>query len=193
MSNTLNKKILQELKEGSESAFKKVYEDNREKFLNFAKRYELTNDENIDIYQDAYIVFYETFTTGKISEMNSSVSTYLFSIGKYMILNRLRKNKKSVSSELIMEKVKDDNELFDEFVIKNEPLTVEQQLLQKHFDKLGDKCKKVLTLFYYRGFSIQEIMKTEGYNNENVVKSQKSRCLKTLKDYIKNPNPTPNE
>lgn len=193
MSETLNKKILQELKEGSESTFKRVYEDNRLKFLNFARSYGLSDDENVDIYQDAYIVFYENFTTGKISDLSSSVSTYLFSIGKYMILNKLRKNKKSVNSDLIMERVKDDNDLFDESVAHDNPLTHEQKLLQKHFDKLGDKCKKVLTLFYYRGFSIQEIMESEGYNSENVVKSQKSRCLKTLKEFIKKPNSNVNE
>ena len=148
----------------------------------------MSDDENIDIYQDAYIVFYENFTTGKMLELTSSVSTYLFSIGKYMILNQLRKNSKSVNSDLIMERVKDNNELFDESIAHDEPLTYEQELLQKHFDKLGEKCKKVLTLFYYRGFSIEEIMEAEGYNSENVVKSQKSRCLKTLKEFIKNPN-----
>ncbi len=193
MDKSTDKKILIELKKGSEKAFKKVYEENRLKFLNFARKYELSDDENIDIYQDAYIVFYENFTSGKISDLNSSVSTYLFSIGKYMILNKLRKNKKSVNSDLIMERVKDDSDLFDESVAYDEPLTHEQKLLQKHFDELGDKCKKVLMLFYYRGFSIHEIMKAEGYNSENVVKSQKSRCLKTLKEFIKNPKLNPNE
>lgn len=188
MSESVNKKILQELREGSEQAFKKVYEDNRRKFLNFARKYELSEDENIDIYQDAYIVFYENFTTGKITDLSSTVSTYLFSIGKYMILNKLKKNKKSVNSEVIMEKVNNENAFFDEEAIEAHSLTHEQELLQRHFETLGEQCKKILTLFYYRGFTIQEIMEIENYNSENVVKSQKSRCLKTLKDCIKNSN-----
>ena len=193
MDISSDKKILIELKKGSEKAFKKVYEENRLKFLNFARKYKLSDDENIDIYQDAYIVFYENFTSDKISDLKSSVSTYLFSIGKYMILNKLRTNKKNVNSDLIMERVKDNNELFDESIAHNEPLTHEQELLKKYFDELGEKCKKVLTLFYYRGFSIQEIMEAEGYNSENVVKSQKSRCLKTLKEFIKKSNTISNE
>jgi len=35
---------------------------------------------------------------------------------------------------------------------------------------------------------LDEIMSTQGYENKNVVKSQKSRCLKSLKDLILNNN-----
>ncbi len=65
------------------------------------------------------------------------------------------------------------------------PLTQEQILLRKYFKQLGEKCQQVLTLFYYRGLNIEEIVKQAGYNNANVVKAQKSRCLKTLKQLIK--------
>jgi RNA polymerase sigma-70 factor (ECF subfamily) len=43
----------------------------------------------------------------------------------------------------------------------------------------------MLTLSFYRGLSNEEIATLEGYENEAVVRSQKSRCLKTLKELIK--------
>ena len=55
---------------------------------------------------------------------------------------------------------------------------------QKHFGALGKKCQELLTLFYYRGYTIQEIMEAENYNSENVVKAAKSRCMKTLRERI---------
>jgi RNA polymerase sigma-70 factor (ECF subfamily) len=58
--------------------------------------------------------------------------------------------------------------------------------LKKYFDALGEKCQKILTLFYYQQYNIKEIMAEGNYNSENVVKSQKSRCLKTLKEAINN-------
>lgn len=104
MAKTDKDITLEELKSGSEKVLKTVYEENRDKFLNFARRYGLTEEENIDVYQDAYIVFYENVMNGKLEKLTSSVSTYLFSIGKYLIFDRMRKNKKSVSGSYDLSK-----------------------------------------------------------------------------------------
>ena len=71
-------------------------------------------------------------------------------------------------------------------VLINE-LTEEQEQLRKAFKVLGQKCKDVLTLFYYRGFDLEEIKNSLNYTNKDVVKSQKSRCLKTLRNMILKP------
>src|SRR5690606_41265434 len=71
-----------------------------------------------------------------------------------------------VNSEVIMEKVNNESALFDEAALEAHPLTHEQELLQKHFESLGEQCKKILTLFYYRGFTIQEIMRSEEHTSE---------------------------
>ena len=63
-------------------------------------------------------------------------------------------------------------------------LTEQQQRLRTFFKKLGKKCQLVLTLFYYRGLTIEEIVEHTDYGNANTVKAQKSRCLKTLKEFV---------
>lgn len=186
MQETDQNITLEELRSGSEKILKKVYEDNRAKFLNFARRYDLTEEEYIDIYQDAYIVFYENIMNGKLEKLTSSVSTYLFSIGKYLIFDRMRKNKKSVSGSYDLSKVGDSDEQVNALDLDRPVLTREQRLLKEHFKGLGAKCQELLTLFYYRGYTIQEIMEKGNYNSENVVKSAKSRCMKTLKERIQN-------
>lgn len=183
MSNLTDQNLFNALKSGSESAFKKVYEDNREKFILFAKRYELTNDEVIDIYQDAYVVFHENIVSGKIKQFTSTIGTYLFSIGKFMILDKMRKNNKTIRSEKVMNVIKEEVDIND-FEIDTEVPTKRQLLLKQFFETLGEQCQKILTLFYYRGLTIDEIMEIGNYASKNVVKSQKSRCLKTLKDKI---------
>ena len=175
---------LDELKQGSDRVLKKVYEENRDKFLNFARRYHLSEEENIDIYQDAYIIFYDNIMSGKVEEFTSSISTYLFGIGKYLIFDKMKKNKKTVRSEYDLSIVGKEDELVTTFEIEEKELTPEQELLQKHFSELGQKCQELLTLFYYRGYSINEIMKAEDYNSENVVKASKSRCMKSLRELI---------
>lgn len=185
MKNTTANIILEDLRNGSDTVLKKVYEENRERFLNYAKRYNLSDDENIDVYQDAYVIFYNNVMSGKIESFTSSISTYLFSIGKYLIFDIMRKNKKMVSGEFDLALVGDEDELVNTIELEPSGLTTEQELLQKHFGGLGSKCQELLKLFYYRGYTIQEIVVAGEYNNENVVKAAKSRCMKTLKERIK--------
>ncbi len=184
MQESSRTNTLDELRQGSEIALRRVYEENRDKFLNFARRYHLSDEENIDIYQDAYIIFHNNVMSGKVEELTSSVSTYLFSIGKYLIFDRMRKNKKTVGSSYNLEIVKDDASLVETLDFDEGGLTPEQELLRKHFGTLGKQCQELLTLFYYRGYSIDEIMEAGNYNSQNVVKSAKSRCMKSLKERI---------
>ncbi|MEO9891622.1 sigma-70 family RNA polymerase sigma factor [Aurantibacter sp.] len=184
MENEIAAITLEDLRKGSDAVLKKVYEENRDKFLNFARRYNLTEEENIDVYQDAYVIFYENIMSGKLETLTSSISTYLFGVGKYLIFDQMRKNKKTVGENFDLSRVGESDELVSTFEMEKPGLTTEQQLLKKYFSTLGKKCQELLTLFYYRGFTIQEIMETGGYNSENVVKSQKSRCMKTLKERI---------
>jgi len=185
MENTQANITLEELRKGSESTLRKVYEENRDKFLNYAKKFNLTEDENVDIYQDAYVIFYDNVMSGKIERFTSSISTYLFGIGKYLIFDQIRKNKKTVGSNYNLSLVGETDEFMSSIEIEKPDLTTEQKLLQKYFGTLGKKCQELLTLFYYRGYTIAEIMQAESYNSENVVKAAKSRCMKTLKERIK--------
>lgn len=186
MENHPDQSLFEALKNGSEIAFKKVYEDNRALFLNFARKYTLGDEEVLDVYQDAYVALYENIQNGKFSELKSAIGTYLISIGKYKIMERLRKNSKQTNNEFLLNKVEGvDNEI-EEFDIIQDELSPEQKLLKQYFEKLGEKCKQILSLFYYKQYNIKEIMVEGNYNSENVVKSQKSRCLKTLKEAINN-------
>ncbi|MCW5516890.1 RNA polymerase sigma factor [Muriicola sp. Z0-33] len=185
MAKEFDQILFRSLKEGSDIAFKKVYQDNRSLFLNFARKYGIPAADVLDIYQDAYIVFYENIGNGKLTELRSSISTYLMSIGKYMIMDRIRKDKKKIRSEELIASVGEIDSEIASYEIGNEELSTKQLLLRTYFDQLGEKCKAILTLFYYKKYSIKEIMIHGNYNSENVVKSQKSRCLRTLKELFK--------
>lgn len=185
MKNGQTEITLEDLRQGSDQTLRQVYEENRDKFLNYARRYNLPEDENIDVYQDAYIIFYDNVMDGKIQSFTSSISTYLFGIGKYLILDRLRKNKKMVGNNFDLSLVKEDDNLIQNIEMEEQDMTPEQELLARHFKDLGKQCQELLTLYYYRGFTIKEIMESENYNSENVVKSAKSRCMKTLRERIK--------
>ncbi|KAA1247514.1 RNA polymerase sigma factor [Aquimarina sp. RZ0] len=179
------KEELLTLKKSHNQALEKIYNEYRSSFLQFAKKYELDHDSVIDVYQDAFIALREHAIQGKLDNIKSSVKTYLFSIGKYMIYDLLRKQKKTIPYEHSVEFKETADE---EFFFEEPELTSKQQLLRQYFKNLGKRCQEMLTLFYYRGLTIDEITESLGYENKNVVKSQKSRCLKSLKELIKTPS-----
>ncbi|NVK53184.1 MAG: sigma-70 family RNA polymerase sigma factor [Flavobacteriaceae bacterium] len=173
----VDKQVLELLKKGDTEILKEIYLSYKEDFILFAKKHSITNDTVLDIYQDVIIALMENIALGKLTTLKSSLKTYIFSIGKYMIYEYQRKNK-TVHLTMTIESTESYDFLFQQ------ELTSNQKKLYYSFKLLGEKCKEILTLFYYRGFTIDEISEHLNYNNKDVVKSQKSRCLKNLKDKI---------
>jgi len=164
---------------------KDLYIEHRGSFFNFGKKYNLTESDLSDIYQDAFIALRKQAISGKLNKINCSLKTYLFGIGKYLIYDELKRKNKNIPLLSNSEDEFSTIEIFQTSTKAN--LSIEQKLLQKHFIKLGKKCQQVLTLFFYRGLSNEEIALKEGYENEAVVRSHKSRCLKKLKETINSP------
>lgn len=173
--------IIELLKQGDKKTLEKIYLDHREGFLNFAKKYNVKVEDAIDIYQDAILILRENAINGRIDDLKSNVSTYLYAIGKYRIYHNFRVQSKTI--------VKNDFDLVEENLdfdvnLYGPVLTKEQTLLKKYYNQLGDRCKSILNLFYYQGYNLDEIRTILNYSNKKVLKSQKSRCIKQLKDLI---------
>ena len=159
-----------------------LYNEHRAPFLHFGRKYNLSQETLIDIYQDAFVALRKNAQQGKLDSVKSSLKTYLFGIGKHLIYNELKRQKKLVPMTNDFEDATEGVEAIS--LNSTAELTEEQRLLQLNFKKLGQKCQQMLTLFYFRGLTIDEITEKAGYANNEVVRSQKSRCLKTLKEYI---------
>lgn len=167
------------LKRQDRKTITEIYNEYRTGFLLYAKRYKLEEDRILDIYQDSIIALCENAQKGKIDNLSASLKTYLFAIGKYMIFSELRKDtKKTDFEELenILITTEDSSETNDE----------EVEQLKLAFNHLGEKCKEILKLFYYQERNLDEITELMSYDNKNVAKSQKSRCLRQLKQIIEN-------
>lgn len=169
---------LEKIKHRDATSIEQLYKECRTVFINFASKYGVHENEAIDIYQDAIIAFIENIQKGKINELKSSVSTYLIAIGKFMIFKKLKKQ--SVEHELNVEL--NNSFYWDDYNAEQQEEQV--QLLQQYFKQLGEQCKKIITLFYYEEKKLDQIVELLGYENKEVVKSQKSRCLKQLKNLI---------
>lgn len=177
-----SKNIVELLKRKDSATFQKIYNDNLKAFINFARSYHIEEYDSYDIYHDSIMVLQENAINGKINDLKSSISTYLFAIGKYKIFHSFReKAKVNITNDIeITEKNFDFDVDFDD-----EKLTNQQTLLKNGFKKLGKRCKDVLEL-HFSGHDLDEITDILKYSDKNVLKSQKSRCMKQLKKIIFN-------
>jgi len=176
--------LIRQLKEDNPEGLRKVYVENRQAFFQFVKRYPIDKNMAEDIYQDAIIILRDNAKQGKLDSLTGSVRTYLFSIGKYLIYSHLRKHKKlRVVDDFSA--MYDDESVLSKFIVeRQEPQQVNQRL-QSALTQLGPKCYEILSLFYFRGFTLDEITVKLNYSGKDVAKSQKSRCLKSLKQLLK--------
>jgi RNA polymerase sigma factor (sigma-70 family) len=171
-------KLIKHIKSGDKTALEAVYTRFRKEFLLYTTRFPVSDEDALDIYQDAVVVLYENIISGKLNTLSSSLKTYLFSIGKYQLYNRL---KLKIATEDIAN---------FEFILKEEKqeefLMAEENIakLQRAYNELGEQCQKVLKLFYHDNLTLEDIMVNLNYNSKDVVKSQKSRCLKQLKEIL---------
>lgn len=176
--NSQDIKDINALKNGDLNVLDSIYLGYREAFLAFAQKYDLPQDDILDIYQDAIIAFYENVKKGKLDELQSTIKTYLFAIAKYMIFNKLKQKNRAIQPDDVLLNIADES--IDFFTNINQ--TEQQVYLQKALNDLGDSCKELILNFYYEKLSIQKIATKMRYANENTVKAHKSRCMKSLKD-----------
>lgn len=177
MSADADNIIIQKIKQGNQNELGKVYTRYKEDFCRWAiKQFQLTDNESQEIYQLTMLIFYENILQDKLEEINTSIKSYIFQIGKYKIYDKNRKKSYAISP-------------IDSFLLNlpQESGIEEKQLKEKQILKinegmqiLGEPCSIILEMFYYLNKSMEEIAATFNYKNTATAKNQKYKCLKRL-------------
>lgn len=178
------KDIINSIRSGDESQIKSLYSAYRSEFTDWAmKNFSASEHQAADAFQEAVVIFYLNCKRGKIITLESSVKTYLFAIGKNVLSNKIRKENKEI-------RYGDDSDTakyyLTDLTVNPFELNERQEMLSHALARLGDRCRQLLKLFYYEENSMEAIATKMDLKNENVAKSQKLRCLKALKEIMKN-------
>lgn len=177
---TEDQTLIQRIKDGDETSLVKIYKEYRPAFQQWAQHsYRIDEEQSADAFQDAVVCLYRNIVQGKLESLTSSLKTYLFAIGKNVVRKKLQQPVTLESSELgLVENLYTDP--VDQFATNDR-----QQLVARLMETIGEPCKSILELFYFRGFSMEAIATRLQYKNENVVKTQKLRCLTSLKNMVR--------
>ena len=153
---------------------------------NTQKRTGCDEGEAHDAFMDALVIFKDKVISGEL-EYLASIRNFLYTICVNTQMERKRQSiRKFGKTEDVREYLYDDI-VDDPFEDEVGELIEDHTLLQRCFEtleELGEKCKKILQLFYVEELSISEIAQRLKLANNNVAKSSKSRCFKKWKEEI---------
>lgn len=177
-----DQEFIYKIAQGDNRAFTALYNQYRSEFAGYIrKRYTGDSEVIFELYQDACVALYDNIRSGKLQVLNPGVKlkTYLFRIGYNKLVDKYRKDKKSLSFIENIDYTQEDDLQYDDHC------TERFAIIRQAVDTMKEPCNTILLLYYWEDRSIKEIAQLQGYANTDSTKSQKSKCLGKLKGYIK--------
>lgn len=153
-----------------------------------------------DIFQDSCLILMQKLKDGEfVQSREGALFSYLVKIGTNTAANLARKRYGTKSTEEetphLMPFLKIRGAKIPDIhkVQENEPGNIsiskiqqsQDEFLDRAFDSLPDTCKTIFKKFYWGRKQMDEIADVIGYANEDSVKTKKSRCMKTFKEFAK--------
>ena len=143
-----------------------------------------TRQDAEDVFQEVVVAFIDLVQKDKFRG-ESTVKTFLYSLNRHTWLNELKRRGRALAREEKYEKEQERMEPDTSHVIADREGKAEVIRLM---GELGEICRKILLLFYFENLSMKEILDATEYENEQVVRNKKYKCLKQLEQMI-NENP----
>lgn len=166
------------MKENENKALKLIYTNYRKECIyDIQRKHQLSHEEAKEIFQVSIIIFYDNIICGKLTHLHSNIKNYILGIAHRKILESFRRQKR-------------ENQLREKSILQyflheeeemNEELSNMVKKLNVALHSIGDPCKYILQLFYYKRFTISDITLLLGYKNDNTTKNLKYKCIQRLK------------
>lgn len=181
-----------------------------EEFYHLARRYFKNSYRSVfsrmdlmeDIFQQSFVKLWTEIETGKIfvseneelfrydrngniRKLTCSLNTFLIDIAKNDYRSWLRNERLTLEDDFEsfahMEEVKS-------VVWGDESAeTLREQIVNSCILELPPRCKEILTMFYYQGMTLDEIIIARGEKNisKNGLKTGKYKCMESLKTKVR--------
>ncbi len=149
-------------------------------------------DGKNDLFQDSFVILWEKIergsiyvAEGKVVAMRrsgivaeiSELSGYFMRIVRNLYLERLREKGSVEAIEEWRELAAEEPLWWD-----RSPELMREQIVRQSFMTLPHRCREILTMFYYKNMSLEEILAKRAENQSyNGLKTGKSKCLALLK------------
>jgi RNA polymerase sigma factor (sigma-70 family) len=165
----------------AEEAIKQLYREHYGILEQYVVQNQGSRSDAEDIFQETMVAFIRQVEEGKFRG-ESSIRTFLYALNRNIWLNELKKRDRSHLREEKFAAGEEKLQQAIDGILEQQEHNME---LMRSIQNLGDSCKKILLLFYYEQRPIREILSVLPYQNEQVVRNKKMKCLKKLEEMVK--------
>ena len=163
-------------------------------FLNYIGHHfqNIDRDEAYSIYIDTITEVWEQVKRGKLTADNltAGMGTYIVAIGKIKAKHFLKEQNRTLT---FTQMEASGNDEYDQPLIDTICATApdfgndaDRLIIRSLFDRISEKCRRLLHLFYVVGASMEAIALELGLKNANAAKTQKLRCITSFKNLYSN-------
>ena len=200
-----DKEIIQSFIDNNQHGIREVYYAWRVPFEQSLMRLLPNTDDMDDAYQEAFIRLQQHILTERLTANNiqKSVLAYFKTIGRYVALEMINQRNKGQNQTDEDEDtdaidIKEDLELSDD-LMDDEPKSSEQsfdpnddmdsqereRIIRSLVEQLGKPCAPLLLGHLWENKSMEILAQELGYSNADSAKSQKAKCMKKVKTFVK--------
>ena len=174
--NQTEKKLVEKIRSGDSTSFKKLFDTYNTHLLNFALQYLNNPQAAEDVVQE---VFVNIWINRNGLNPALSIKSYLFTSVRNQALKHIRdSNTKKEKHKHIQEKIV--NVKSPEEHLQEKELT---ELYHQAIEKLPYQCRQIFSMNRFENLSYAEIAETMGISI-NTVKTQMGRAFKTLRKHL---------
>jgi RNA polymerase sigma-70 factor (ECF subfamily) len=172
---------LEDFRRDPDGGCARLYAQCRPKFIGWGiSNHGLAEADLDEVFQKALIIALQNIREERLTVLNGTLCTYLFGVGKKLILALLRKRGKTL-------------------LLGDEPVpttygggtaapapdgaliaAASAEQLWKEVDALGEPCRSILLLTYKEGMTAEEIAEVLGYSGADTVRQIRKRCVSNL-------------
>lgn len=169
--------LVERLRKNDESALNHLYQQCFPQVQRFVKDNSGSEADAEDVFQDGMIAFWEQVLSGRFElREDARVRTYVIRICTYRWYERLKSAgfRKTTALPALFDQPEDAEQLSH--------LVREEQIrdMELKFGQLNDKCRQILSLFYFDRKTMEEIASIMGYQASS-AKNEKYRCMEKFK------------
>ena len=137
-------------------------------------------DDASDVFQESLIIFCKK-TSDPSFKLTSGIGTYLYSVCWHLWKDALQKRHRNIPTSDMTETLPSASEEVQHHLEKEEKFGY----LDKVLMEIGEKCREIFQLYYFKKQSMQQIAAQLGFGSEQTAKNQKYKCLEKAKELAK--------
>ena len=199
-----DKEIIQSFLDNNQRGIREAYYAWRMPFEQSLTRLLPNTDDMDDAYQEAFIRLQQHILTERLTADNieKSLLAYFKTIGRYVALEIINQRNKGrnrtdedeatdatdIKEELeLSDDMDDEPQYSDQSFDPNDDMDTQERerIIRSLIEQLGKPCAPLLLGYLWENKSMEILAQELGYSNADSAKSQKAKCMKKVKTFVK--------